>query len=123
VSGVTGLGLDDLRERMARLNREAALAEPARAPYVVLRPGRPRFTVSREGSGWRVAGRGVERWVRDVDLEDERQVAELQRKLIREGVERELAKAGARRGDDVTIAGATFEFLPDERPTVAAEEG
>jgi len=123
VSGVTGLGLDDLRERMARLNREAALAEPARAPYVVLRPGRPRFTVSREGSSWRVAGRGVERWVRDVDLEDDRQVAELQRKLIREGVERELAKAGARRGDDVTIAGATFEFLPDERPTVAAEEG
>jgi GTP-binding protein len=123
VSGLTGKGLDDLRERMGRLARAASAAEPARAPYVALRPGRPRFTVTREGSGWRVAGRGVERWIRDVDLDDDRQVAELQRKLIREGVERELARAGARRGDEVTIAGATFEFLPGERPAVAAEDG
>jgi GTPase len=123
VSGLTGQGLDDLGGRIARLARAATAAEPARAPYVVLRPGRPRFTVSREGSGWRVTGRGVERWVRDVDLDDDRQVAALQRKLIREGVERELAKAGARRGDEVTIAGATFEFLPEEHPATAAEDG
>jgi GTP-binding protein len=113
VSAVTGDGLEDLAERLRRLAREAAAAQPPRAPYVVLRPGRPRFIVTREDGGWRVAGRGVERWVVETDLDDERQVARLQRRLIDEGVERQLARAGARRGDEVRILDRAFEFLPD----------
>jgi len=116
VSSVTGEGIDDLRERLRRLAREAAAAEPPRAPYVVLRPGRPRFTITREGGGWRVAGRGVERWVQETDLDDERQVTRLQRRLIEEGVERQLARAGARRGDEVRILDRAFEFLPGTPP-------
>jgi GTP-binding protein len=107
---------------MTRLAREGVAAEPSRSPFVVLRPARPRFTVSREGDGWRVAGRGVERWVRDADLDDEREVAALQRRLIREGVERQLAEAGARRGDEVRIAGRAFEFLPEQEPAAAGED-
>jgi GTP-binding protein len=122
VSSVTGEGIDDLRERLRRLARESAAAQPARAPFVVLRPGRPRFTVTREDGGWRVAGRGVERWVQEADLDDERQVTRLQRRLIEEGVERQLARAGARRGDEVRILDRAFEFLPgtSEDPTSAA---
>jgi Obg family GTPase CgtA-like protein len=82
----------------------------------VLRPGRPRFTISREGRGFRVTGREVERWVLEADLEDEDTVRRLQRQLVREGVERQLAAAGARRGDEVLIADKAFEFLPDPRP-------
>jgi Obg family GTPase CgtA-like protein len=70
--------------------------------------------VSREGAGYRVTGRDVERWVLDADLEDEDEVRRLQRKLLREGVERQLAAAGARRGDEVLIADKAFEFLPGE---------
>jgi GTP-binding protein len=70
--------------------------------------------VRREGDGWRVAGRGVERWVEGTDLDDERQVGRLQRRLIDEGVERQLARAGARRGDEVRILDRAFEFLPEE---------
>jgi GTP-binding protein len=114
VSAVTGEGLDELRERLRRLAREAAAAQPSRGPYVVLRPGRPRFTVTREDGGWRIAGRGVERWVRETDLDDDRQVARLQRRLIEEGVERQLARAGARRGDEVRILDRAFEFLPED---------
>lgn len=114
VSAVREEGLDELRERLRALAREAAAAEPPRAPYVVLRPGRPRFTVTREDGGWRIAGRGVERWVQETDLDDDRQVARLQRRLIEEGVERQLARAGARRGDEVRILDRAFEFLPED---------
>jgi GTPase len=113
VSAVTGDGLEDLTERLRRLAGEAAAQQPPRAPHVVLRPGRARFVVSKEDGAWRVAGRGVERWVAETDLDDERQVARLQRRLIDEGVERQLARAGARRGDEVRILDRAFEFLPE----------
>jgi GTP-binding protein len=70
-----------------------------------------------------VAGRGVERWVQEADLDDERQVTRLQRRLIEEGVERQLARAGARRGDEVRILDRAFEFLPgtsEDRTSAAA---
>jgi GTP-binding protein len=116
VSGVTGQGLDDLSAQLASLTSAAAEAQPARAPYVVLRPGRPRFTVAREDGGWRVRGRSVERWVRETDLDDERQVSRLQRRLVEEGVERQLTKVGARRGDEIRIGAQAFEFLPEVDP-------
>jgi Obg family GTPase CgtA-like protein len=65
----------------------------------------------------------VERWVHETDLNDEQAVAGLQRKLIKEGVERQLAKAGARRGDEIRISDRTFEFLPEiDRPEVPRPE-
>lgn len=111
-SAVSGLGLDALAERLEELVRE--LPAEAREPYVVLRPARPRFVVRREGERFRVVGPQVERWVAEADLEDPRQVASLQRRLAREGVERELARRGARRGDEVVIGDRVFEFIPDE---------
>jgi GTP-binding protein len=122
VSAVRGEGLDLLVAQLERLSRQAASEQPARTPYVVLRPGRPRFTVAREDGGWRVRGRNVERWVRETDLDDERQLTRLQRRLIKEGVERQLAKAGARRGDEIRISDRAFEFLPDAHPPTDREE-
>jgi GTP-binding protein len=113
VSAVTGDGLDELQTRLKELSDRAALAAPERKPYVVLRPGRPPFTVTRDGDRFVVAGRGVERWVRDTDLDDDREVTALQKRLVKAGVERQLAAAGARRGDEVMIAGHIFEFLPE----------
>jgi len=113
VSAVTGEGLDVLGSQLEQLSRQGAAQQPPRAPYVVLRPGRARFTISREAGGWRVVGRNVERWVHETDLDDERALADLQRRLIKEGVERQLAKAGARRGDEIRISDRTFEFLPE----------
>jgi GTP-binding protein len=123
VSAVTGEGMDLLAAQLERLSREAASEQPARTPFVVLRPGRPRFTVAREDGGWRVSGRNVERWVRETDLDDERQLTRLQRRLIKEGVERQLAKAGARRGEEIRISDRAFEFLPDADPPANHAEG
>jgi GTPase len=113
VSAVRGDGLDLLRARLRELVDEAVAAEPERRPYVVLRPSRPPFTVARVGERFLVEGRGVERWVRDTDLDDESEVTALQRRLVKAGVERQLEAAGARRGDEVEIAGHVFEFLPE----------
>jgi GTPase len=123
VSAVTGEGLELLATQLEQVSRQGAAQVPPRAPYVVLRPGRARFTISRESGGWRVVGRNVERWVHETDLDDERALVALQRKLIKEGVERQLAKAGARRGDEIRISDRTFEFLPEaDRPEVGPGE-
>ncbi len=112
VSGVTGEGIAGLSERIASL--VSSLAAEVREPYIVLRPGRPSFAVSRDGPRFRVVGRKVERWVADTDLEDPREVVALQLKMSKEGIERELAAKGARRGDEVVIGESTFEFIPEE---------
>ena len=123
VSAVTGEGLELIATQLEQLSRKGAAELPPRASYVVLRPGRARFTISRESGGWRVVGRNVERWVHETDLDDERALVALQRKLIKEGVERQLAKAGARRGDEIRISDRTFEFLPEvHRPEVHRPE-
>jgi GTPase len=120
ISAVSGEGLDALRGRIASLAHEAAEAAEERSAYVVLRPARPRFVVKKEGERFRVIGRGVERWVSETDLEDPEKVQRLQRRLVKEGVERELASAGARRGDEVMIGDVAFEYLPEGDPDGSA---
>jgi GTP-binding protein len=116
LSGKTGDGLQELQRRVEHLSRSAPPA--GREPFVVLRPGRERFVVRREGDRFRVVGRDVERWVAATDFEDPDEVAALQGRLRREGVERRLAEQGARRGDEVLIGDRAFEFLPDEERRV-----
>jgi GTP-binding protein len=112
VSAVSGHGIGDLRERLSGLALQAADEAEERRPYVVLRPARARFQVRRDGHRFRVIGRGVERLVAEADLDDPTTLERLQKRLVREGVERELAAAGARRGDEVVIGDVAFEFIP-----------
>ena len=114
VSGTTGTGVEALAAQLSGLAAEAAATSEERSPFVVLRPGRARFVIRREGERFRVIGRGVERWVSETDLEDPRGVQILQRKLVREGVERQLVAMGARRGDEVVIGNNAFEFIPED---------
>ena len=108
----TGEGLDTLAERLAELVESAP--QPERDSRVVLRPGRQAFTVHRVAERrFRVEGRSVERWVLDADLEDPRQVIDLQTRLRKAGVEKRLAQEGAREGDEVVIAGHPFEYFPE----------
>ena len=113
VSAVTEEGMTELADAVDALSAAAAEAAPERSSYVVLRPARPRFSVRKEGDRFRVTGRSVERWVSETDLEDPAQVVELQKRLVKEGVERELASLGARRGDEVMIGAQTFEYFPE----------
>jgi GTP-binding protein len=110
VSGVTGDGVEALSARLESLVESTP--DDDRRPLVVIRPARAPFVVRREGERFRVVGRSVERWVAETDFEDAGKVATLQKRLIREGVERQLAASGAEPGDEIVIGDRAFEFIP-----------
>lgn len=117
VSALTGEGLDalvlDVGERVYALRTEAAGAgERYERMFGPPKRAAEPFSVRREGGGWRVSGRDVERMVIMTDMANEEAVAHLQSRLARAGVERALADAGAREGEQVTIAAVTFDFAP-----------
>ena len=123
VSAIRGDGLEELARRMDELVAQARAETPAPTPFVVIRPGRDPFVVRRERGRFRVSGPRVERWVAEVDMDDPRQVTDLQRRLVRAGVERRLAEAGARRGDEVVIGDTTFSFIPEDDASDSSEAG
>ena len=104
ISAVTREGLDGFVGEVARLVEEARAAEGEPEPFVVLRPAEQGYSVVREGTNeWRVNGRPAERAVALADITTPDALAYVQQKLRRMGVERALARAGARDGDVVRI--------------------
>jgi GTP-binding protein len=111
ISAVTRTGLDELTGQIAVLVDEARAAEGEPEPYVVLRPAEQGFSVVREGSRtWRVKGRPAERAVALGDVTTADAIAYVQQKLRRMGVERALARAGARDGDLVRIGAVELTY-------------
>ena len=114
ISSATGLGLVELVNRLGALVEMARVLtpRPAREP-VVHRPEAEGFAVERNGAEYVVVGRDVERAVAVSDLNDADALALVQRRLRRMGVDRALARAGAREGDNVRIGDLSFEFNQD----------
>ena len=111
ISAVTRVGLDEFVGEVARLVDEARAAEGESEPYVVLRPAEQGYSVVREGTNeWRVQGRPAERAVALADITTPDALAYVQQKLRRMGVERALARAGARDGDVVRIGGIELTY-------------
>lgn len=115
VSAVTGQGIDSLLLAVGalvhELRKEVADAERVEQVFTP-RPSRSAtFEVSRTGShSFRVTGEAVERMVIMTEIGNEEALAYLQKRLVKAGVERALEEAGAVDGDEIAIAGATFEF-------------
>jgi GTP-binding protein len=111
VSAVTRRGLDVFLGRLGALVDAARAAEPAPEPFVVLRPAEEGFSIGRDDDGaWRVSGRSAERVVAMADLTNEEAVEYVQVRLRRMGVERALARAGAREGDVVRVGPVELEY-------------
>jgi GTP-binding protein len=111
ISAVTRAGLDEFVGEVARLVDEARAAEGEPEPYVVLRPAEQGYSVVREGTNeWRVQGRPAERAVALADITTPDALAYVHQKLRRMGVERALARAGARDGDVVRIGGIELTY-------------
>ena len=133
VSAVTGAGVAELTGRLATLVRQARLDEPqpvADEAPVVHRPVADRaadaVSVRREGDAWVVLGRPAARAVALSDLTDPQAQDYVAQRLRALGVDRELARAGARSGDEVRIGPVTFDYEPDEavaRSAGAAHRG
>ena len=113
ISAVTGAGLDELLRRVTEMVARARAAAPRAQGYIRHVTRDAPITVAREDQGWRVRGDRVERLVATTDVDNEEALTRLQRTLISIGVERDLAAAGARRGDEVRIGDVTFDFHPE----------
>ena len=114
LSAATGAGVQALLQRLAVLVRDArsVAAEGAAAGEVVVhRPLPEGVDVRRDADGaWVVLGRAAERAVALSDLTDAGAQAEAVRRLRRLGVDRALARAGARDGDEVRVGDMSFTW-------------
>jgi GTPase len=118
ISGVTHEGLDAFLPAVAGLVAEARAAEARPESFVVHRPPEEGVAVRKEEDGvWRVSGRTAERAVAMADLTNEEALAYVTQRLRRLGVDRALARAGAREGDTVRIGPVELEYQPDEMVT------
>jgi GTP-binding protein len=118
ISAATGEGMRAFLYTLADLVAEARAAETAaarQAPVANAPTAEPEapIQVVREADGWRVLGDRPARWVAMTDLDNPEAVAFLQRRLRRAGVDDMLARSGARRGDEVVVGDAAFEYEPD----------
>ena len=114
ISSLTGDGLRPLLGALATLVGDARAGEGVARRFVVHRPAPEGVRVERDtDGGWRVHGRPAERAVALSDLTDVEALAYAQGRLKSLGVDKALARAGARSGDVVRIAGFEFEYEPE----------
>ena len=113
ISAITGEGIDALVNRMAELVQQARAEEPEPDTYVVHRPMAEGITIERADDGSLVVrGRAAERAVALNDLTNLQAMDYVQHRLKRLGVDRALARFGAREGDTVRIGKFEFEYEP-----------
>jgi GTP-binding protein len=114
VSAVTHEGLDELIGTLGEMVEQARAVEPEREGFVVLRPAEDGFSLVRDDDGaWRVEGRAAERIVAMADLTNAEALAYVHQRFRRMGVERALARAGAREGDAVRIGTVELEYVEE----------
>ncbi len=116
ISAVTGVGIGELVGRLTQLVAEARVQAPEEESTIVIhRPLPEGFAVERLGPGeFRVVGRVAERVVALNDLTTDEAADYVQGRLRRLGVDRALARAGARDGDEVHIATLSFTWYRDQ---------
>ena len=113
ISAVTGEGVEELMRRLAASVDQARYEVDSPVGYVRHIVRDDPLEVRRHNESWLVNSRRVEKAVAIADMDNEESVERLQQKLIVMGVERELARAGAKRGDDVVIGSVSFTFEPE----------
>jgi GTPase len=116
ISSITGQGIPALVGRLGTLVEQARTAEPeADGTIVIHRPLPDGFTVERLGEHeFAVVGKVAERAVALNDVTTDEAADYVQSRLKRLGVDRALAKAGARDGDTVHIAELSFTWYRDQ---------
>ena len=120
-SSATREGLDEIGSLLLRSVPDLAVpaadelaAEADLAEHRVFRPaaGRSWAVEQNEEGLFRVTGEPVDRLFARFDVDNEEALAHVERRLRRMGVIRALEEAGFEPGDDVEIAGTTFELDP-----------
>ena len=126
VSAVTHQGLRELTFALAEIVGAARAARPAEEPTrIVLRPvavDESTFAVVKHDDYFQVTGAKPERWVRQTDFGNDEAVGYLADRLARLGVEEELQRLGAQRGDTVVVGRGDDAVVFDWEPTIGQEE-
>ncbi|GAA5109586.1 GTPase ObgE [Haloechinothrix salitolerans] len=130
VSTATHQGLRELTFALGELVAEHRASQPPQQPKrIVLRPAAVNdtgFTVEtdpEDPDAFIVRGERPERWIAQTNFDNDEAVGYLADRLARLGVEEALAKAGAKPGSAVTIAGVTFDWEPSTPAGVAMQLG
>ena len=114
IAAVTGMGIRPLLRAMGQVVQEARaqLAEPD--AFVVHRPVAEGYRVQRDATGdWEVLGRQAERAVALSDLTNVEALDEAHRRLKAIGIDKALARAGAKHGETVHIGRLAFDYEDD----------
>jgi GTP-binding protein len=117
ISAITGEGIKELlwatyglleRINLALARKKERERKMKRA--IVLKEGKPPFTIRRQGNRFIVTGEKVRRAVVMTDFENEEAVMLLHRKLKSLGLYTALRRMGAKEGDTVQIDGFEFTY-------------
>ncbi len=115
ICAVTGDGVPQLLGELRRLVEQSRDAEPEPDSFVTLRPAPEGVTIGRRDDGsFEVQGREAARAVALSDLTNVEALDVARERLARLGVDRALARAGARNGDVVHIGSMTFDYESDD---------
>jgi GTP-binding protein len=116
MSAVTGQGVPQVLGLLRRAVESTRDAEPEPEGFVTLRPAPEGVRIGRRDDGsFEVLGREAARAVGLSDLTNAEALDVARERLSRLGVDRALARAGARNGDTVHIAGVSFDYESDVR--------
>ncbi|MBE7530815.1 MAG: GTPase ObgE [Chloroflexi bacterium] len=111
ISAVTGQGVRQMLYRVKKMLDEAPLPEPAvPAEIVITADEEEPFTIDREGDGWRVRGRQIERIASMTYFEFDTTLLHFQTVLERMGISAALTEAGVQVGDTVYIGDEVLEW-------------
>ncbi len=116
ISSVTGLGIPALVGTLGTMVAEARTAEPEATGNIVIHHPLPEgFSVERIDEGvYEVFGKVVERAVALNDVTTDEAADYIQDRLRKIGVDRAMARAGARDGDEVRIGELAFIWYRDQ---------
>ena len=121
VSAVTQRGVTALKLALGSLVQQKRSASPPAPPRISLvrEQQDSNFTITKEGGDaaprFRILGVKPERWIAQTDFSNDDAIGYLGERLKKLGIEKELTRQGARRGDTVIIGsdkGVIFDWEP-----------
>ena len=115
ISSVTNIGFDNLMGILANLldeiEKNPLYDEEEYLSHVTYKYSNERpFTITKDNDVWVLEGKELEKLFKMTRFNEDEAVLRFARKLKGMGVEEELERLGAKRGDEVQICDYIFEF-------------